>query len=187
MNVVQPIRDKQVLEEIEHYLKQKNKRDYIMFILGIYTGLRISDILNLKAKDLRDKTYLTLKEQKTKKRKTNTRKTIKINPFLKRELKEYLSELDDEVYVIKSRVGFNKPISRERAYKILQEVANKFRLEHVGTHTLRKTFGYHIYKATKDPALLQKLFNHSSEEITLRYIGINQDTMDDAISKLKYH
>jgi len=45
---------------------------------------------------------------------------------------------------------------------------------------LRKTFGYHFYQQTKDVALLQELFNHSSPSVTLRYIGINQDKIDQA-------
>ena len=50
----------------------------------------------------------------------------------------------------------------------------------IGTHTLRKTFGYHHYKKFKDVALLQKIFNHSSPAITLRYIGIDQEEIDES-------
>ena len=50
--------------------------------------------------------------------------------------------------------------------------------ENIGTHSMRKTFGYHHYKQFKDVALLQKIFNHSSQQITLRYIGIEQDQID---------
>jgi integrase len=57
------------------------------------------------------------------------------------------------------------------AYKILRKVAERFHLEEVGTHTLRKTFGYHFYQQTKDVAMLQEIFNHSSPAITLKYIG----------------
>ena len=57
MNFVQPIRDPVLIEQIEKYLKNKNERDYILFLLGIYTGLRISDILSLTVKDLRNKDF----------------------------------------------------------------------------------------------------------------------------------
>jgi len=56
-----------------------------------------------------------------------------------------------------------------------------FNIEEIGTHTLRKTFGYHFYKKTNDIALLMELFNHSSQSITLRYIGMNQDFMDEQL------
>ncbi|MFP3813497.1 tyrosine-type recombinase/integrase, partial [Bacillus sp. SIMBA_005] len=55
----------------------------------------------------------------------------------------------------------------------------------IGTHTLRKTFGYHFYKQTKDVAMLQEIFNHSDQRTTLRYIGINQDAMNNAMKKFK--
>ena len=50
----------------------------------------------------------------------------------------------------------------------------------MGTHTLRKTFGYHYYKKFKDIAMLQKIFNHSNPALTLNYIGIEQDKIDES-------
>ncbi|MGE6721076.1 site-specific integrase [Peribacillus frigoritolerans] len=181
MNFVQPIRDPEIIQDIERFLKEKQVRDYIMFILGIYTALRISDILRLRVKDLRGKQYLTIKEKKTMKG-----RTIALHPIVKRELKKYLTDKPDNEYVIKSRVGKNRPITRERAYAILREAAEEFGLDAIGTHTLRKTFGYHLYKKTMDVALLQSIFNHADPSYTLRYIGITQDSMNDAIIKLKY-
>lgn len=55
-------------------------------------------------------------------------------------------------------------------------------MDNIGTHTLRKTFGYFHYKRYKDVALLQQLFNHASPSITLRYIGITQDEIDDTLA-----
>ncbi|PGA91036.1 site-specific integrase, partial [Bacillus toyonensis] len=50
---------------------------------------------------------------------------------------------------------------------------------------LRKTYGYHMYMQTKNIALLMEIFNHSSEKVTLRYIGVNQDAMDKAMTRFK--
>lgn len=179
MNFVQPIRDAEKLSEIKQYLKETNERNYILFVLGINTGLRISDILKLKVKDLKS-THVSIREKKTGKQ-----KRIQITPGLKRELKWYLEGRNDEEYLIKSRNGKNKPLGRNMAYKILRKIAKQFGLEEIGTHTLRKTFGYHFYQQTKNIALLMEIFNHSSETITLRYIGINQDTMDRALARFK--
>jgi len=63
----------------------------------------------------------------------------------------------------------------------LKKAAEKLGIEKVGTHTLRKTFGYHHYQRNKDVAILQKLFNHSSPSITLEYIGISQDEQDQSM------
>jgi integrase len=83
--------------------------------------------------------------------------------------------------LIQSRKGDNKPISRIQAYRVLNEVAEQLGLEEVGTHTMRKTFGYHHYKKNHDVAILQDIFNHSAPSITLRYIGITDDEKDNSL------
>ncbi|QSX06445.1 tyrosine-type recombinase/integrase [Sedimentibacter sp. zth1] len=80
----------------------------------------------------------------------------------------------------------NSPLSRQRVYDILNKVADTLNISKIGTHTLRKTFGYHFYQQTKDVAILQEIFNHSSPNITRRYIGIDQDVMDKAIGEFRY-
>lgn len=185
MNFVQPIRDPVLIEQIEKYLKNKNERDYILFLLGIYTGLRISDILSLTVKDLRNKDFLKISERKTKRKKYNSR-TIELNPVLKKALKHYLKDKPNNQYVIKSRVGENNPISRERAYMILKDVANKFEIDSLGTHSMRKTLGFHIYQQKKDVVLVQKMLNHESPSHTLRYIGIEQDMVNSVLGSFKY-
>lgn len=180
MNFVQPIRDPEIIDGIMKHLKEANRRDYILFVVGIYTGLRISDILKLKVGDLRGKD-INIREKKTGKQ-----KRFPINPALKRELTWYLHDKADGDFLIKSRQGGNKAIGRSMAYKLLNNVARQFGLKDIGTHTLRKTFGYHFYLMTKDIALLMDILNHSSEAITLRYIGINQDVIDKAMNKFRF-
>lgn len=177
MNFVQPIRDPDMIEQIKRYLRSMNERNYMLFVFGINTGLRIQDMLKLRVRDVKGD-HIVMREMKTDKQ-----KWLKINPTLKRELKRYTAEMDDYDFLFKSREGKNKPITRDMAYKILRKAANEFGLVDIGTHTCRKTFGYHLYRKEKDITLLQKIFNHSSPEITLRYIGMDQDTMDNAISR----
>lgn len=176
MKTVQPIRNLIKIEEMKNELLKNGTRDYLLFYIGINTGLRISDILELKVSDVRDKTHIVLQEQKTGKT-----KRFKINNGLKEELRKYIENMNDDNYLFTSQKGKNKPISRVQAYRILNDTAKKIGLEEIGTHTLRKTFGYHFYQKTKDVALLQELFNHSAPSVTLRYIGINQDIMDKAL------
>lgn len=176
MEFVQPIRDKDKIEDMKRELLRNGTRDYLLFYTGINTGLRISDILNLKVSDIKDKTHISIKEQKTSKS-----KRFKINNGLRDELDKYIIGMNENEHLFKSKKGENKPITRVQAYRILNDAANKVGLNEIGTHTLRKTFGYHFYQKTKDVALLQELFNHSAPSVTLRYIGINQDIMDNAI------
>lgn len=180
MKIVQPIRDKNKIQEMKIELKKKGTRDYLLFVVGINTGLRISDIIKLKVSDVLNedstvKYHISIIEKKTKKK-----KKFKINDTLTREFKEYCKNLKMNDYLFASRKGNNKHITRVQAYRLLNAVAIKIGLEEVGTHTLRKTFGYWFYKKTKDIVMLQKLFNHSSPSITLAYIGIEQDEIDEA-------
>ncbi|EMJ5875340.1 site-specific integrase [Clostridioides difficile] len=181
MNFVEPIRDLEKLENMCSYLEETNPRNNVLFSMGIYTGLRVGDILKLRIKDVHDKRFITLKESKTGKT-----KPIEINPVLKRILKEYTKDKNQNEFLIKSREQANKAISRVMAYKIIRKVGEMFGIDNLGTHTMRKTFGYHYYKRTHDVVTLQKLFNHSSATITLRYIGIEQDDLNKAYRNIKY-
>jgi site-specific recombinase XerD len=78
------------------------------------------------------------------------------------------------------------PLSRQQAYNILKKVAKKFNIDKVGCHTMRKTFGYHYYKKTKDIETLRKIYNHHNTGITARYIGLTQSMIDDAINRFEY-
>ncbi|MCM3619181.1 tyrosine-type recombinase/integrase [Sutcliffiella horikoshii] len=179
MNFVQPIRNIEKVKAMTTFFKSRNQRNYIMFLIGVGVGLRISDILVLKKEDVLS-THIVLREIKTKKS-----NRVRIPPPLRKELTNYAKQLDPGEYIVRSRQGGNRPIDRSTAYRIIREAADYVGVNEIGTHTLRKTFGYHFYKQTHNIAMLQKIFNHSSPEITLRYIGIDQDTMDEAMKNYK--
>lgn len=191
MNFVQPIRDIDKVKEVQKFLAERNKRDELLFCFGIYTGLRISDILPVKKSDVHNKNVFYIVETKTKNarrmsRKVTSKRRIPIVPELKKMISLHCKDLSEEEYLFKSRQGRNQPITRVRAYDILREAAFACGLSEIGTHTLRKTFGYHIYQNTKDIALLQDIFNHSAPYITMKYIGVNQDAVEAAYRQLKY-
>lgn len=170
-----------MVNDIADYLRDQSERDYILFLLGIYSGLRISDILKLRVRDVRDKNKIIIKEEKTGKE-----RKFPINSALKKGLEKYIREKKNYEFLFKSRKGLNSPISRQQAWYILKSAGKRFGIDRIGTHTLRKTFGYHLYMQTKNIALVQKILNHSSPEITMVYIGITQDAMDSAIDKLNF-
>lgn len=181
MNTMEPIRDIEKVYDIADYLKCRNIRDYVMFLFGIYTGLRVSDILKFRVRDVKDKNYVYIREQKTDKE-----KRFPIHDELKEVLEEYIKDKKEYEYLFKSGKGKNQPISREHAYRILKKAANTFGMECIGTHTMRKTFGYHAYEETKDAVTLKEIFNHSDISTTLRYIGVNQDKKDDVMRKVSF-
>lgn len=180
MKFVEPIRDVEKIEEIKSYLKRKSSRNHLLFVFGIYSTLRISDILTVKKKDVLGERLILVEKKTTKV------KEILISAKLRRELKPYIMDLEDDEYLFQSRKGINKPISRTTAYRILREAGEACGLDRIGTHSMRKTFGYHFYERTKNIAVLQEIYGHSSEEITKRYIGINQDILDKAIRNFDY-
>ena len=76
-------------------------------------------------------------------------------------------------------------ITQQHAWRVLTNAASACGLSYkIGTHSLRKTFGYMLYRKGKGIELIQGLLNHSSPEVTLAYIGITQDDKDEAILSL---
>ncbi len=178
MNKVQPIRDLEKLEELKEELKKKGTRDYMLFYTGLNSGMRVSDVVNLNVNDVKNtngtmKSYITIVEKKTKK--------VKRFPLcngLLLEMEKYTKNMNNGEYLFKSRKGTNKPITTVQAYRIIKKASEKIGLKDIGTHTMRKSFGYHHYQQFKDVALLQAILNHSSPSITMDYIGVNQDNID---------
>ncbi|MEG1824331.1 MAG: site-specific integrase [Cloacibacillus sp.] len=193
MHFVQPLRTKSDIEKIKGALKERNLRDYALFVLGMNTGLRVSDILRLKVmdvvepteRDVRIKDNLEIVEKKTGKC-----KELPLNKAARSALREFL-RASPLIYretspLFPSRVGQGRePISRYMVWLILKLAANEVGIrEKVGTHTMRKTYGYQLYKQGVDITRIQYLLNHSSPEITLSYIGITKDETDSYIKAL---
>ena len=173
MNVVQPIKKLEDIQKIKKYLAKK-PRDALLFSFGINTGLRISDILSLDVGDVKGRDYIEIREKKT-----NKYKKFSLNRFLKEEIDLFVEGLPSEQPLFYTQKHCR--LDRAQAYRILNKAAQVVGVkERIGTHTLRKTFGYHHYKKYNDIVLLQKIFNHSSPSVTLRYIGIEQDTIDES-------
>lgn len=106
MKFVEPIRDDENLEKMKRELLKRSYRDYMLFVIGINTGLRISDILALRVIDVKDCSHITIKEKKTGKQ-----KKFLVNPYLRSEIDSYIANMADEDYLFESRTGENHPIS----------------------------------------------------------------------------
>lgn len=186
MRAVSPIKSLKDIEILKLYFKDRNLRDYLLFIFGINTNLRIGDLLNLKLKDVHNgkkiKEYIELREQKT-----NKLRKIPINENMNKAIKEYIKEenLKLEDYLFKSKKGQNKPISRQQAHYILSKAGEWCGIEEpISPHSLRKTWGYWAWKTGTDPMLIMESLNHSTLTITKRYIGIMQEELDEVFINL---
>ena len=182
MNAVSPIRDKLKVASVKNKAREMGIEPYMLVLLGLNTGLRIGDLLTLKVRDIVDRDYIMRREMKTGKQ-----TEIRLNPKVLAELRTLIPKgWDKSRYLFQSPQTYEgkKPITRNTAYRWVNEACRRAGVtEPVGCHTLRKTFGFHNYQQFKDVASLMMHFNHSEERVTLRYIGITQEMINDKMSK----
>ncbi len=179
----EPIKDMERVRKIIEAAYNKKDRIGLMVVSQLNLGLRISDIITLKAGDLTG-THLTITEKKTQKN-----NMIKINSTLKSSVRKYVEDhnLEAQDYLFFSRLKSRSHISTRQAQKDLKALGDELKLEKFSTHSLRKTFGYFAYQQSEGnlPLLMQR-FNHSNQGVTLRYIGITQDQLDDLSDEVSF-
>jgi len=180
MNFVEPIRDKEIIYKIKKDLYERDEKFFIMFMVGINLGLRIGEILSLRVGDVKGKKETTIRQPKTGKE-----VSVAFNSELTRALEHYCNNRDPHEALIPLNTNEYKAINRSWAYIVLNQVGRKYGLQNIGTHSMRKTCGYHYYKQTKDIATLMVWFNHTSERETLIYIGITRERIKKAMVSFK--
>ena len=195
MNLAQPIKEVTDLVNFKDYYRRTkpNARNELLIVLGLNTALRISDILSLTWNDVYNfennayRNHITLTEQKTGKM-----SQIYLNSNVTSNLKKYKEHLNSKNKTIEmdtylfNHSNKNESITRTQAFRIIKEAADYNHISGViSCHSLRKTFGYHAWKQGVTPALLVTVFNHSSFDITKRYLGIEQDDKDKIFKKIK--
>ena len=180
MAMAEPIRDKKELKKIvEYYLKMGQLRNYVLVVMGVHTALRISDLLSLTWNDVYDSeqdkfcSHITLTE-----RKTGKEKTLALNKAVITALKLYLPYKRGDFIFANNRKDA-AAISRIQAYRVIKSASEAIRTTaRISCHSLRKTFGYHAWRKGVAAVLLMDIFNHTSYDVTRRYLGISQDDRD---------
>lgn len=168
--MTEPIKNRNDIEKIKQYLKENNKRNYLLFIIGINTAIKSNQILNLKLCDLIDvnnciKDYVFIDGKK-----------YIINTAIDKALKEFLKEQDLRLdsYLFESQKS-KLPINRSHLYRILNNAVKECNIKiHIGNETLRKTFGYHYYYKTQNVKYLKEVFNKNSTKTLLEYLNIEK-------------
>lgn len=178
MNWVAPIKDEETLKLFGETLKEVDYKYYIMFELGVGTGLQLQDILSFKNKDVTGKKEITV-EIGTK----NIKNTFSIPQDLQKIISDFTKDKDPDAYLILGHASKNKPVSREQAYRVLRAAGHRIGLSSIGAQTMRKTFAWKYYKDTGDIYYLQNLFNHASPSITYRFIG-EKPNMEVVLKKM---
>ncbi len=170
MNWVAPIRDDETLRRFEDHLRQMDEKYYLMFVIGVGTGMQLQDILKLKVKDVRGKDGLEAEIGAR-----HIKRTFAFSDELKEQIDAFTEGLDPECPLIRGHASSNEPLSREQAYRALKSAGHAIGLSSIGAQTMRKTFAWRYYKSTGDIYYLQNLLNHASPSITYRYIGEKPD------------
>lgn len=184
MGTTQPIREKEQLEQFMDYYHsvRPSARNEALLTLGLYTALRISDILQLRWSNVFDfRRNCFLEHLDVIEQKTGKENVVALNREVIKCLRVYKKERNPhpEDYIFSKATSCNMPLCRTQAYRIVKKAAeNTVQETHISCHSLRKTFGYHAWKQGTPPALLMDIYNHSSYRVTKHYLGIDQDERD---------
>ena len=193
MLFVEPIRDKKKIAQIKNLLRGQGRyRDLLLFVTGINSALRISDLLQLKANHFFDERGQINRRFWIKERKRGKRHEVVINGSIKEALDEYLAAFpniwkkgDNFVFSSSSTNDYSHPIKRGQAWKLINSICHEVGLSgNYGTHSLRKTWGYHARMNGVDLALIMHKLNHESIAYTKRYLGITDDELEAVAQRL---
>jgi len=187
MECVHPIRDKKQLESMKRVLLggHEGRRNHCLFVLGINSGLRVSDLLSLYVHNVMDERGKVQDRIVIREKKTGKSKDFPLSVSAKKAITEYMAtrpQCNRDEPLFKSRNG--RALSRVQAWSILSEAGKRIGLEKIGNHSMRKSFGYMAFTSGIDITRIMKLLNHSSPSITLSYIGITRAELDNVYLSL---
>ena len=193
MNFVEPIRDRKKIAQIKNQLRgQCRYRDLLLFVVGINTALRISDLLGLQIDHFLDDNQHIKRRFWIKEQKRGKRQEVVVNDSIQDALDEYIAaypavigDQNNFIFFNTKDNGFLQPIRRGQAWKIIATICKQVGLRgNFGTHSLRKTWGYHARMQGVDLALIMHKLNHESIAYTKRYLGITDDELEAVAQRL---
>ena len=183
---VDAIRDVKDIARMKEFFRKKGSGYELLFVMGINTALRIGDLLSLRVRDVLDAKGGIVRAFALREEKTGKMKRCTVNESIREALAAYFESggkraPGESLFI--SRMG--RTLSRCQAWRVIKAAGRSAGLENIGAHSLRKTFGYHVYKNSgENIGLVQKLLNHSTSSVTLRYIGIDREEMDNVCMEL---
>ncbi len=193
MNFVEPIRDRKRIAQIKNQLRGEGRfRDLLLFVVGINSALRISDLLQLRISHFMDEHNHIRRRFAIKEEKRGKRQEVVINDSIREAFDEFLSvypgitsDPDNYVFFNSKSNNFREPIKRGQAWKFITGTCADIGLRgNFGTHSLRKTWGYHARMNGVDLALIMYKLNHASLAYTKRYLGITDDELEEVVKRL---
>jgi len=193
MKGCRPLTEDEINKITKSFTGKYALRDKALFLLGVKSGFRISELLSLRILDIYQHERFVNKvtvERKNMKKKIEGR-TVLLHPVAKKALEGLLKQLKkegykDESFVFQGRKGQNKPVSRIHGWRILQNAFSKNRLTgKLGTHCMRKSFADQVYeKLNHDLIKTRKALGHKNINSTISYLSFREEDIDEAILAL---
>ena len=191
--LVLPIKDSNVLKEVQDTLLDSfraGRRNYTIFQVGKATLLRVSDVLSLKCSDVYDVQGHVKNNAFIHDKKTGKSNTLYLKP-VSDDLITYYEWLTKKgllgQWLFPSTTHPEKHIKEKQFYRIMNHVGDLLGINYLGTHTMRKTGAYRVYEQTNhNIGLVMKLLNHSSEKMTLAYLGLDQETRENILDTIDF-
>lgn len=189
MKGCRPLDQDEIKKVVKSFSGDFEKRDRALFLLGLKTGFRISELLSLRIGDVIQGGQIVDRlsvSRRNMKRKTEGR-TVILHPEAKETLSAWLVESCPtdalETFFFLSRRGENRPITRVQAWRILNRAFEAAGVHgKTGTHSMRKTFAHRVYDALDgDLIKLQKALGHRNINSTVSYLSFREEEIDQAI------
>ena len=190
---VLPIKDTEILHEVEDALLHNFKfgrRNFMIFKLGLVTMLRVSDLLALRRNEVFNDDGSIKSNAFTVDQKTGKHNILYLKPAFN-DLAIYYRWLNENYpeseWLFPSSQHLQKHVSIKQYYKVMKRVGGPLNIDYLGTHTMRKTGAYRVYvQSNYDIALVMELLNHSSQKMTLRYLGLDQISKEKKLDQIKF-
>ncbi|HLQ75186.1 tyrosine-type recombinase/integrase [Limosilactobacillus vaginalis] len=190
---VLPIKDTEILHEVEDALLHNFKfgrRNFMIFKLGLVTMLRVSDLLALRRNEVFNDDGSIKSNAFTVDQKTGKHNILYLKPAFN-DLAIYYRWLNENYpeseWLFPSSQHLQKHVSIKQYYKVMKRVGGLLNIDYLGTHTMRKTGAYRVYvQSNYDIALVMELLNHSSQKMTLRYLGLDQISKEKKLDQIKF-
>lgn len=190
---VLPIKDTNTLHDVEDTLLHNFKfgrRNYTIFKLGLVTMLRVSDLLALRRSEIFNDDDSIKSNAFTVDKKTRKHNILYLKPAFN-DLSIYIKWLDtnypDSEWLFPSSEHPENHVSIKQYYKVIRRVGDLLGIDYLGTHTMRKTGAYRVYvQSNYDIALVMELLNHSSQKMTLRYLGLDQISKEKKLDLIQF-
>lgn len=185
-NAMDPVKGTENILDFADVLLEKpkvGKRNYVLFMTGIYLGRRISDLLKLRVRDVKGKNKVYFRESKKGKEFNLT-----INKELKEIYNDYCKDKKDYEFLFQSsRSKSPKHITRQQCWNIFKEAGEKLGYDDkIGCHSLKKTLGRKLYDDGVEIFLIMHILGHDDINYTKRYIGVTGDEMNRALEVVSY-